>query len=1270
MANRQSVSSILKPPKIRPPLKEIEPIDQDADENTATLSKRKVSFSGMNKIKMYSTGATSLTVNQAPMFDEQISMLSDSSNAEKTKLSGKFEKSDGQITLESTNCTNLENNGCVVIEYESPNDNNTEAGMEMTEVLSGKIFSSTTIYSIDNDGSKYVDCNSDTLESSMEMTEAVKFGQILTDDIESDFNSTEMSVTFNGDNEQLETHFDPKLSSPDIEKSSNVTSYSGCINFTSENIKSNLMDQSCINTQSSCNMELTCVTVKSQKFDLLYENESCSMQSNELSLTQANTENCDQQSDIMELEISSNEENKNCKSQILKNDIFFNKTCEINDNHQISNPTLKNVNCVDVIDDKLSLSMVSMDVDPTLECNEINDILVDYNNSELVVNDNSSIVPVTNKIVNSEYPVESEQENYSNEIDISNQYKSRTSTVPINPSFDQEIFAEKNTINQVVVQELKTTSYADLNCDLEQNQNIVKDTSMGDKKHQQKKYSRRTMVHTILPINQDTSSKIKVITENMTEIAEETQQNACSRMSVASKSIFDPAQSLENESNSSVLEKECSSKLIAPTSVNQTQPYVSDKLSDKLAITEENKHDNLYFRKSIAPLPVYNQCQSTEVSLSNSSLHDQTHFLQEGDTSDKSVIVEENVQKRYSRKTIGPISVFPDEYSEDSISDNSMTTEESNKSNSRILVASAASESIGNTSLISNNSNIQQMDASSLASEENISKNVEKLVLLNVIGDDDLNSPFRKKSRKSLAPIQLKKQTIDHTNTLLNDNENMSEVIDEDEDNLLDNFENVSKMDVSVEHVSVHDYMENISSQEVSMTLPSYPINELSHNYQKISDYSANIDENSSSSINDLLKQKSIKIDQSLSEERNLNQFLDISMEANLQNIENNEYDDRYEMDKEQSVLEPHVSDKNVSQVGVNRMLKENVEKNTKEPNVDVQVKGNIIEVNQILDSKNNISRNSTSSVIEEICIEDISNMSISDKTSKNYDKSFPETRKRSYSNRDCAPLSCSSFVIKSKTHNSTNVDFINESPIKKDIVKQHSLIEESIVDNALEVDIINEESNKEQLSNEVKVFLEKWNDIFIEQNLVIDKCTNSEWIFSLLDKNIVLKITYFPISNEHSFLRVKDIFLTPNIVNQNEITKFGISWIMSKYNPKVYKQICFTTRDVDLLLQSLIDDIQFISKSMINMFYVSDAYCVTFKDNKAKFVLHSMNCLLMVNIEISLFNIHKLSIKDITVDCLFGSFNINVLNEIIESVNKDCNVLQSFIEKLKDLYR
>lgn len=1255
MANRQSVSSILKPPKLRAPLKEIEPVDQDADENTATLAKRKVSFSGMNKIKMYSTGATSLTVNQAPMFDEQISILSDSSNAEKTKLLDKFEKSDSQITLESTNCTNLENNGCVVIEYESPNDNNTEAGMELTEVLSGKIFSN-TIYSIDNNDSKYVDCSSENLECSMEITEAVKVGQILTDNIESDFNSTSMSVTFIGDNEQLATHFDLEPSSQDIEKSTNVTSYSGCMNFTSANIKSNLMDQSCINTQSSCNMELTCMTVKSQNFDYIYDDESCSMQSDQLSPSQENTENLDQQSKSMELEVSRNEENKNCKSNILS------KTCELNDdiNHQISGPILKTVNCDDIIGDKLSLSIVSMDVDPTLECNEINDILVDYNTSELVVNDkNNLIVPVQNEIENSEYPEESVQENYTNVIDVSNQYnKSRTSTFPINPSFDQNTSVE-NIIHPIAVEELKRTSY-----DLEQNQN-VEDISLGGKKHQQKKYSRRTMVHTIPPINLEMSPEIKVKTEIMT--VEEDQQNAVSRVSVASKSVFESTQPLENESNSSVLNEEFSSKLIAPISVNLTQPDVNDKLSDKLSLIKENEQHDVNSRKSIAPLSVYNQCQFTEISLSNSFVYDQTGSLEEVDTSDKSAMVVDNLQKRYSRKSVGPTLVFSDRYSDDSVLNNYMEVEESNKSNSRISVASVVSESVDNTSLLSNNNNTQHTDASNSYKENLISKNFEKSVLLNATSDGDLNSPFRKKSRKSLAPMQFKTQTIEPTKTLINYNENKSEIIHEND--LIDHFENVSKMDISTELQSMNENVENIS-QKASIILSSSPSYELSHNLKKKSDNSMNVDRSSSSFINDLLEQKSKIMNLSLGKEENLNQYLDISREAEGYNIENNEYDDGYTIDKEKSVLEPNVSEENACLIEVNKMLKESVENNEKESDVDVLVKDNVSKINQAIDSKNNLSTSSMSRITEDICVEDLSNMSISDKTSRNYDKSCLENRKRSYNRRDCAPLSCSSFMIKSKIHNSTNVDFINESPIKQDVTKQHSLLEESVVDNAIEIDIINDESNKEQLSNEVIVFLEKWNGTFIEQKLVLDKCTNSEWIFSLLDKNIILKFTYSPISNKHPFLRVKDISLTPTVTTQNEITKFGISWIMLKYNPKVYKQICFTTRDVDLLLQSLIEDVQFISDLMINMLYVSDAYCVPIKDNKAHFVLHSMKHLLMVNIEISLLNIHKLSIKDITVDCLFGSFDTNVLNKIIESLTKDCNVLQSFIEKLKDLYR
>jgi len=117
-----------------------------------------------------------------------------------------------------------------------------------------------------------------------------------------------------------------------------------------------------------------------------------------------------------------------------------------------------------------------------------------------------------------------------------------------------------------------------------------------------------------------------------------------------------------------------------------------------------------------------------------------------------------------------------------------------------------------------------------------------------------------------------------------------------------------------------------------------------------------------------------------------------------------------------------------------------------------------------------------------------------------------------------------------------------------------------------------------------------------------------------------------------------------------------------------VYKQICFTSRDVEVLLKSLLEDIKFISLVMNDMQYVRDLYVVTFKDNKAQYILHRMKPLFMVRIEISLFNIHKLSVKDITVDCLFGSFNSNVLNEIMDNVIKNFNVLRSLIEQLKRL--
>jgi len=506
MASRQSVSSILKPPKVRAPLKEIESVDQDADENTATLAKRKVSFSGMNKIKMYNTGATSLTVHQAPMFDEQISILSDSSNAEKPKLSEKFEKSDALISNESTNCTNLEDNGRIIIEYESPNDN-----MEMTEALSGKILSD-TIYTIDNNGSEHISYNSDYSENNMEFTEALKVGQILTgDNCYDSLSSTEMSETLvdESDDEPI-IQFELKPSTPLsdilIKNPLNTSSSSSCMEFTCANTKSNLL----YNTQSS-NMELTEeMMLESSKSIWSNDNyKSLSMELTQLPDRQTFEDNCElvyehsQHSVSVVSDISCEmQENQNFELEIVKTE----KLEKNNLNFQTTGCVLnKSDNGEDLIEE-LSSSMVSMDIDPTLAGNELDISYVNVDNPLTVVKEQShSNIPTTVRIEDSDNPEKSVLDNYSNLIDIRNQdSESRLSIFPTGSSFVVNMSPENNLNKYVEVEELLQQTLQCHTSVLDQNQ-YLENKSLVVEKHPPKKYSRKTMVHSCPLIDENKS---------------------------------------------------------------------------------------------------------------------------------------------------------------------------------------------------------------------------------------------------------------------------------------------------------------------------------------------------------------------------------------------------------------------------------------------------------------------------------------------------------------------------------------------------------------------------------------------------------------------------------------------------------------------------------------------------------------------------------------------------------------------------------------------
>jgi len=1297
MASRQSVSSILKPPKVRAPLKEIESVDQDADENTATLAKRKVSFSGMNKIKMYNTGATSLTVHQAPMFDEQISMLSDSSNAEKPKLSGKFEKSDAQISIESTNCTNLEDNGRIIIEYESPNDN-----MEMTEALSGKILSD-TIYTIDNNGSEHISYSSDYSENSMEFTEALKVGQIITgDNSYASLSSTEMSETLDDESDdepvsQLGLKPSTPLSDVLIKNPSNVSSSSSCMDFTCANAKSNLF----YNTQSS-NMELTGqnMTLKSSKSILSNDDYKCmSMELTQLPDRQTFEDNCELVYEYSQHSISMGsadiscelQEKQNCELEIVQTE----KLEKNNLDHQTIGSVLNNSDDREAFIEELSSSMVSMDIDPTLEGNEFDISYVNVENPLLVMNEqNHSTIPTTVGIEDGSILEKSVLDNYSNVIDITNQNsESRISIFPTGSSFVVNMSPENNP--NVEVEELLQQTLHGHTSVLDENQYLEKNKSIVVEKHPPKKYSRKTMIHTCPLIVQDKAYENEdipgIVKENhqnkysrksvaptsvfnedvldTSETLEENQQQECSSQSIA-MSDFNQTQSLETENlsdtsgivkenhqnkysrksvapksvfNEDVLDtsetleenqqQECSLQSIAMSAFNQTQSLVIENLSDTSGIVKDN-HQNKYSRKSIAPtfvfndyvldasetleenqsadkgkISIYNSTQSAEKG--ETSLYSSTQSTEKGETSmynstqstekeetslcnstksaeieDTSVNVEEYEPKRYSRKSIGPASlVFTHSESLDnSILNNSLDIEESEKGTSPVIPVSV------------NNLSILQSDVSSHYEKKLIPKSKHQSVLLDIISEDNFNSPFRKKPKKSIDPTQLPRLPVEDP-CIKNELETT--------DNISGNFENVSKMDISMDISIEHEFKSD-------------------------------------------------------------NELLVVSKEGEEPN-KHIVHGDMLETNKENFVMTPNELE--INKTNLNELVKDNNifeegEKinEGKNKNDSIKVTDNNIVTNHILNSDYHSSS----------CSEDKATKS--DEMFQNNEKSCLVNRKRSYSNRDCVPLSCSSFTSKPNIHNSMEEDLntddiIQQSPIKNDIVNMSLDNEQLAIGNELEVELIKKESIKESLCNECLEFLTRWNEQFIEKKLALDKCTNREWIFNLLDNNIILTVTYSYISNNYSLLKVEDILFTAKTITKNEIVKFGTNWILSKYNPKVYKQICFTSRDVELLLKSLLEDVDFISKVMNNMSYVSDLYCVTFKDNKAQFVIHNMKCLLMVRIEITLSNVHKLSFKDLSVDCLFGDFDTKLLEEIMEDIIKDCNVLQSLIEKLFKLY-
>lgn len=1333
MASRQSGSSILKPPKVRAPLKEIESVDQDADEDTATMPKRKVSFSGMNKIKMYNTGATSLTVHQAPMFDEQISMLSDSSNGEKTKLSGKFEKSEGHITFESTNCTNMEENGRVIIEYESPNDN-----MEMTEAFPGKILSD-TIYTNDNNGSVKNDYSLDYSVNNMEFTGVM--GHILTTDI-SYSSSTETSNTLINENEEHhEVQFEhrtvttdncnnrtvPLLQDTLVKNTSHIVANSSNMDITFANQKPYSMNLSCTKHQSSC-MELTSMSLIPQKSMCLdddYNYKSCNI----AELTQPNKQlfenDCefiyeyDQCSVNMESETTCEiKEQSNYEAKIIEN-IVPTKLSEIDNSsdHQIISCKFQNLDNNEETLEKCSSNEVAMDIDSVSEDNEYDISYVNIDSSKLVVDDQKNlIVPKMLEVENKEYPVNDVLDIYSNLIEITNENNSsfEVSMTPTSSSFVQNMSSEENDmIKSFEVDKQSQKNKFNIHTSI-LSQSFEKDIEVEE--NHVKKYSRKSMRY-IAPLTQENSSENNTILSDTSVIIEASHKEGYSKSSNKPTSVFNqtPPKEFEDYSDTSAIveknqEIKYSRKSIVPTLVfEEIVSRENKEFSDTFEIAED-QHEK-YAKKSIVPsISVFDQSQSKEdctsdssalakdqqerhckksikhTSVFNETLSKENEYLldtssgvgeyqqkqysgqsvtspisafsqtqfKKNDSSVSSVLIEDQY-KRYSKKSIVPTSVFhqilskenekfsnttaivenhqkhcsrklldpvssiltSNKFSEvSSLSSNSLIVKESDEKNLMISSTDYVGNFNSKLSLVSNNSEVHQLDLSDNINKS-ISKSENQSELPNVIANDDFNSPFRKKSRKSIVPTQFIKQSVydackENIKMSLTNKEYQ---LDSNEDSILEGTKYVSKMDISAEIEPTHYNVTNTTSSSL--------LNNIS-----------------------IFKKKSTTFDTSSTKDININ--VDTLQETKQLNENNVCVDDMYEIDKENIVVS-YESEKNKTNFNKstenNTLLKEGDDK-----------KINNTSVTYSMDRTTN-----------ETCIEDLSNMSISDIS----EKLVLETRKRSFANRDCVPLSSSSFMFKPNArdyiNDSTKKDFLKGSTIKINESCDISMNTVPQIENVIEVDTIKIEPVNEDLNSEVVEFLTRWNDLFVENKLSLDKCTNSEWIFNILGDNIKLIIKYSSISNNHSYLKVEDILFITQMITENEITTFGINWILSKYSPKVYKQICFTSRDVELLLKSLLEDIQFISMVMNNMVFVRDVYCVTFKDNKAQFVLQSMHPLLMCCVEISLANIHKLSVKDITLDCLFGCFNTKVLDDIIENLTIDCYVLQSLIEKLRN---
>ncbi|XP_050521110.1 putative uncharacterized protein DDB_G0282133 [Daktulosphaira vitifoliae] len=1199
MTSRQSVSSILKPPKIRPPLKEIEPVEQDGDENTASLPKRKVSFSGMNKIKMYNTAATSLTVCQAPMYDEQFSMLSDSSNTEKSKTPGKFEKSDTYTTFEPSNCTNVENNCRVIIEYDSPNDN-----MEITEALSGKIISKEdTIYTFENNESLDNKLDFDSSDN-MEFTEAVKGCQILIANNRTIFETAEVSLPLN----------DESKNQVDDEPSNEFCN----MDMTCGNIQSSNMEFTCMNNQTNDNQV---INSKSFTTDYSLNNSKSSC----MELTKMHSGQIYKEKSVLYNEYSSHsmsieaELSNEILSSSTHNTQITEKSSEnliFNNNQNQENFYKGDTDDTEEINKQLSADLVSMDIGEEFKNDENN--YINANSSEKVKNNLSS--------KDDEY--ESQNEPSTSPIVEENVPQSRKSRKSIAPVSLLNI---------------------DNNTSLNEENNEIK----------QKKYSRKSMAikqsHTPIEFEEhdekyETVSFEKVIENNQVNV------NNSIENSNEKNEVDDNVMVNDQELNLSHSSKLSESSL-PDSSMMNIQDNVDINYEKSIVLDEKSCHENLrniiiesgvdieneqkkVYRKSLAPM-VINNINSQPL---NSIDHCCKELLINNDF--KNIIVDDNDLnspfRKKSKKSIQAntsgidnnlfeksTNLFSQDVLEDKKSCNMNMSVEHTAENELVDQSHASMCSSHNTSMIK-----QLMSCSSLNDEEHF------LSLL--------------KSSSKQKPCS-KDQSFEKESSFSQRINNILKEADELEAKEgYENDYNDSRLDEIIGECNVSDVKMDNFVKQTEKTINDSSIHE-----------KKSLETSTATNLEENCRKKSVDHnphDILVAEISNIcSQNSDSSISMNRKRCHSNRectplsnsFNSRHEVAKSENSLYKIntqesfcISDEITNNVSVVNIDSDNVSYNenkillnNKQIIDDVQKKDITYEIeqNEKLHSNDgsinntSINQNSLSQEINEYLSEDMSikNNCINETVKENsYDKKSEDDQ------------------MDVSINESTNNVFIYNNQTCQDIS-------------------INEEPTTECLADEVTEFLTKWKNSFIDKLLVLEKCTNTKWIFNLLNNNLYLEINYSFTVDNHSFLKVEDISFSASSTD-DEIMKFGINWISTKYNPKMYKRICFTIGHVELLLKSLLEDVKFIHNVMNSMLFLHEVYCVKYKNNKASFVLHRMTAPMMACIEICLTNIHKICIKDISVDCIFGSFDNRVLSDIVENTPKDSNILQSIVEKLK----